>query len=517
MLINLRSCHARHAAQLSRNFSGNLKTPRDVRHLKASLGQLLYSASNARRDIQIVNSTHGGHNASMTSTRTSSSNSSGKGIDSVKTQVSIGSDDAEPVEPTGKKPPNFIVSKLGHYAGLSKARLSSLVVLTTGAGYAIGPAAFDYGTVTAACVGTALCAASAGTFNQIFEIDQDSKMNRTKKRPLPSGAVSTTEATMFGLTTGAAGTGLLLTLSNPAVAALGLGNIALYAGAYTYSKRISELNTWLGSLVGAIPPLMGWLAAGGSMAAPEPYALGSLLFLWQFPHFFSLSWMHREDYARGGFRMVATADPHGERSAHLIWKYSLYLTALPVVVATYELTSWMFAVEATVVNSYLLYLAHKFKKDRSNANARRIFLCSLWYLPLVLGALALHQRNKHEKLLYEEDLSLAKTHDELRERGRELCPHEVILGANHTSNNHTNYTKEGIKKPIQSQELSWIMQKVIQYAPPFCVKLLVTDAVNEGVAAGSTVSAAVGESFANAQQVAVTTTKGPTDVSRTSN
>jgi len=146
-------------------------------------------------------------------------------------------------------------------------------------------------------------------------------MSRTKKRPLPAGEVSISAASVFGMTTGAAGTGMLLACTNPTVAALGLGNIALYAGAYTYSKRITELNTWLGSVVGAIPPLMGWIAADGLMTAPEPYALGGLLFLWQFPHFFALSWLHREDYARGGFKMIATNDPTGERSAQLIWRY----------------------------------------------------------------------------------------------------------------------------------------------------------------------------------------------------
>eukprot|EP00607_Mallomonas_marina_P009639 CAMPEP_0182421742 /NCGR_PEP_ID=MMETSP1167-20130531/7208_1 /TAXON_ID=2988 /ORGANISM="Mallomonas Sp, Strain CCMP3275" /LENGTH=174 /DNA_ID=CAMNT_0024599157 /DNA_START=407 /DNA_END=928 /DNA_ORIENTATION=+ len=174
--------------------------------------------------------------------------------------------------------------------------------------------------MTAACIGTALCAASANTFNQVIETENDKKMNRTRMRPLPSNRVSKYEALTVAIAAGGMGTGILLVGTNPVVAALGAGNIFLYAGPYTVSKQLSELNTWIGSLVGAIPPVMGWAAAtGGSLMSAEPVALALLLYLWQFPHFFALSWLHREDYARGGFQMVAVNDPTGERSASLIW------------------------------------------------------------------------------------------------------------------------------------------------------------------------------------------------------
>jgi len=192
-------------------------------------------------------------------------------------------------------------SKLALYADLTKARLSSLVVVTSGAGFLAGGAPVDVAVMAATCVGTGLCAASAGAFNQILETSRDAAMNRTKQRPLPSGLVTPTEATAVGVAAGAAGTALLYTMANPTVAALGALNIALYAGPYTLSKRHTEWNTWIGSVVGAVPPVMGYAAAsGGVVFAAEPAALASLLFLWQFPHFFALSWMHREDYARGG-------------------------------------------------------------------------------------------------------------------------------------------------------------------------------------------------------------------------
>jgi protoheme IX farnesyltransferase len=285
------------------------------------------------------------------------------------------------------------------YAELSKYRLSALVVVTSGAGFLCAGAPIDLTAMAAVTSGTALCAASAGTFNQVIEKRHDIKMLRTRLRPLPSGRISSAEATAWGVSSGLAGTALLYTATNPVVAALGAANIFIYAVPYTLSKQHTEWNTWIGSLVGALPPLMGYAAAtGGDITGPTPIALASLLFLWQFPHFFALSWLHREDYARGGFQMVAVNDPIGARSAGFIWEYSLYLSALPIITCATGLTSWMFAVEGTIANLYLLSLAHAFKQEQSNAKARAVFLCSLWYLPLLLGGYIFHSKVWNESL-----------------------------------------------------------------------------------------------------------------------
>lgn len=298
---------------------------------------------------------------------------------------------------------SWLSQKIADYAALSKFRLSSLVVLTTGAGFICAGSPIDWMTMLMACSGTALCAASAGTFNQVIEVDRDKLMKRTRTRPLPSGRVSILEANVFGLSTGSLGTSMLFLGANPTVAALGAANILLYAGPYTLSKPHSEINTWIGSLVGAIPPVMGWAAAtGGAVLAAEPMALAGILFLWQFPHFFSLSWLHREDYSRGSFQMVAVNDPQGNRSADLILEYSLYLSALPIATSAAGMTSCMFAVEGTMVNLYLLYLARKFQQEQTNANARKIFLCSLWYLPVLLATFVFHSRTWNT--IDEEDL-----------------------------------------------------------------------------------------------------------------
>lgn len=293
----------------------------------------------------------------------------------------------------------FYKQKLIDYASLSKLRLSSLVVLTTSAGFVVAGSPIDYPLLINACVGTGLCAASAATFNQVIEVDRDKAMKRTKNRPLPAGRVGINEASIWGITTGVLGTSMLYVTTNPVVTFLGLSNIFLYAGPYTYSKQYSEINTWLGSIVGAIPPIMGFAAAtGGVICTPEPLALGSLLFLWQFPHFFALSWLHREDYCRGDFQMVAVNDETGKRSAELIMEYSVYLSMIPLASSFVGLTSSMFAVEGTLINCYLLYLAQRFRKDQSKANARKIFLCSLWYLPLLLLAFVFHSRNWQKKI-----------------------------------------------------------------------------------------------------------------------
>lgn len=339
-----------------------------------------------------------------------------------------------------KKEVSWIKKKIGIYGELSKFRLSSLVVLTTGAGFLCAGAPIEWGTMASACIGTALCAASAGTFNQIFEVDRDFNMKRTKNRPLPSGRVSRKEAITWGLSSGAVGTGLLLANTNPVVAVLGVSNIILYAGPYTFSKQKSEINTWIGSIVGAIPPIMGWAAAtGGNIIAAEPATLASILFLWQFPHFFSLSWLHREDYARGNFQMVAVNDPAGTRSANLIMEYSLYLSTIPILSSATGLTTWMFAVEGTAVNLYLISLARKFQNEKTNANARKVFLCSLWYLPVLLAAYVFHSRMWVEDEVDSTD-KVTEAVTGAKEVLKGYCVHEIIAypKANNTNTEDSN-------------------------------------------------------------------------------
>ncbi|KAL9188292.1 hypothetical protein ACHAXT_006670 [Thalassiosira profunda] len=345
--------------------------------------------------------------------------------------------DARDVSTPQPRTPN-----LSHLAELSKARLSALVVSTTAFGFlSVGPTALaltSLPTFAAASVGTALCASSAATFNQVLEVERDRQMKRTGNRPLVTGAVSREAAVGLGCLTGASG-GLMLGLgTDPVTTMLGVGNIGLYAGLYTYLKPRSEINTWVGAVVGAIPPVMGWTAAGGSITDPEAMLLGSTLFLWQFPHFFALNWMYRADYKRGGFAMVAVNDPNGDRTASIMKRYGLYLASLPFISTALEVTSPMFAIDGGILlNGYALYVASKFDKERSNANARKVFLTSLWYLPCAMMLFLLHSRRWHEEATEEDELtlkdedsslliSMKKGMNKIQSKGRDLCIHEAL-------------------------------------------------------------------------------------------
>lgn len=190
------------------------------------------------------------------------------------------------------------------YSQLSKHRLSALVMITTSAGYLAAGGPVEVLPLASACVGTMLASCSANTFNQVIEASNDARMKRTRSRPLPSGRMTRSDALGWGSVSGASGIGVLALGTNSLTAALGAANLLLYVGPYTLSKTRSELNTWIGSVVGAVPPVMGWAAATGGELTAEPVLLGAYLFIWQFPHFFSLAWLHRDDYARGGFKMV---------------------------------------------------------------------------------------------------------------------------------------------------------------------------------------------------------------------
>eukprot|EP00611_Tribonema_gayanum_P016588 TRINITY_DN2896_c0_g1_i1.p1 TRINITY_DN2896_c0_g1~~TRINITY_DN2896_c0_g1_i1.p1 ORF type:complete len:442 (-),score=89.16 TRINITY_DN2896_c0_g1_i1:639-1964(-) len=324
------------------------------------------------------------------------------------------------------------------YMELSKFRLSSLVVFTTSAGYLAAGGPFEAIPFASACLGTMLASCSAGTFNQIIESDRDARMMRTQMRPIPSGRVSRSQGIAFGAITGAASAGVLLAGTNPLTAALGIGNLFLYAVPYTLSKTRTEANTWIGSVVGAVPPLMGWAAATGNLNALDPVLLGSALFLWQFPHFFALSWMYRQDYARGGFKMVPCADPTGSRTAELIMRYSMYLAPLPVLAAATDVTSWMFAVEGSAINAVLLYRAHAFYRERSNANAKDVFRVSLWYLPAVLALFVYHSKRWHqhqeqmETLPAEEESWLFSKLRLIQAHLKAACVHEMLAKDDHS-------------------------------------------------------------------------------------
>lgn len=304
------------------------------------------------------------------------------------------------------------------YAQLSKSRLSVLVVLTAMSGVALSPLPASVPVLLSTAFGTALCSASANTFNQIQEVPLDAQMTRTRNRPLVRRVITPIHATAFGLATGIAGPVLLYTMVNPTTALLGALNIVLYAGAYTALKRTSILNTWVGGIVGAIPPVMGWTACGGHIlpfvdhpihlflptsvsSLPldsslldnplAPLALFMLLFSWQFPHFNSLSHFVRDAYAQAGYHMLSVISP--SKNALVSLRHSLLFFPLcSILIPISGLTTWTFALTSIAPNAVLAHAAWQFWKSRSEKHARTLFHHSLWWLPVVLGLMMFHKQ-----------------------------------------------------------------------------------------------------------------------------
>lgn len=313
---------------------------------------------------------------------------------------------------------------------LSKSRLSGLVVVTTACGHVMSPGTIDVPAIAAACTGTFLLSASANSFNQIIEIPYDSIMARTRQRPLPSERISPAHATAWASASGIGGLATLAICTNPLTTALGGSTLALYTLVYTPMKRTSPFNTWVGAVVGALPPVMGWTAAGGSLVTPETAVLFGSLFLWQMPHFFALAWLYRKDYELGGYRMLPLTDPEGDRTSWLCLEYSVYLCLLPPACWAAGLTSCMFPLESIGFNGALLLAAWRFRaqEQRGQAHARRLFLTSLVYLPIFFACLLLHQKRAPAEPLeagvIAEDDANRDAINRMRSRGRELCLHE---------------------------------------------------------------------------------------------
>ncbi|KAG5892246.1 hypothetical protein JTB14_014616 [Gonioctena quinquepunctata] len=268
-----------------------------------------------------------------------------------------------------------------HYLKLSKIRLTTMVVVTSMAGYAVAPAPFDWTTFVLCSVGTGLLSGAANSINQFHEVPFDSQMSRTKNRVLVCGRLTPLHSMIFATLTSASGLAILYYGVNGLTATLGLVNLVLYTSIYTPMKRSSILNTWVGSLVGAIPPLMGWAACADSLGYGA-WLMAALLYSWQFPHFNALSWNLRPDYSRAGYRMMAVTDPALCRRVAL--RHTVALQAMSMAAPLLETTNWWFLLEVTPLNLYFIYLAHQFYKDSSSATSRKLFRFSLIHLPLLM-------------------------------------------------------------------------------------------------------------------------------------
>jgi protoheme IX farnesyltransferase len=282
------------------------------------------------------------------------------------------------------------VMRAGIYLELSKARLCALVVATAAVGYLLGAggAPAHWARFAAAMLGIALAAFAANAMNQVIEAPYDALMRRTRGRPLPSGRLGAGEGVAWSLACAAAGLVLLAVYGTALAAALAGLNIALYLLAYTPLKRVSPLNTLVGAVVGAIPPLIGWAAAGGVLG-PGAWVLAATLFIWQMPHFLTLAFLARSDYARGGFAMLPSIDPAGRITARIVLVHSLALLPVTLGLALAQHTGWVYAGGAVGLGLWLVGLTVPLLRRCNEDNCRRLFLASIAYLPALLALLGL--------------------------------------------------------------------------------------------------------------------------------
>ncbi|XP_045601778.1 protoheme IX farnesyltransferase, mitochondrial isoform X1 [Procambarus clarkii] len=302
---------------------------------------------------------------------------------------------ALPAEALDWKPQQLDLKKLGsYYAGLSKSRLTGLVVVTAVAGYAMAPAPLNLATLILCSLGTGLTSSAANSVNQFFEVPFDSQMDRTKNRVLVRGLVTPLHAICFAVVCSTAGIGLLYFGANGVAASLGALNLVLYTCVYTPMKRVSSLNTWVGAVVGAIPPLIGWASCTGGLEAGG-WIMASILFAWQFPHFNALSWNLRPDYSRAGYRMMSVTNPALCRRVAL--QYSVAMIGICTLAPVIDVTTWTFAVDSFPLNGYLTYLAWRFYKDADSKSSRKLFLFTLLHLPAVMMLMIISKKHYSKK------------------------------------------------------------------------------------------------------------------------
>lgn len=281
-------------------------------------------------------------------------------------------------------------ARLKQYLKLSKAKLTTFVTSTAITGSFVSCECFEdsLSKIVLAAAGTFLCSSSAAALNQLLETPYDSQMRRTAVRPLVIGQVSPLETTIFALTTGLTGTVLLFTQVNVLTAALGAANLLIYSFIYTPMKRSNVANTWVGSIVGAIPPLMGSTAVLGYISFNSAF-LALILFSWQFPHFNALSWNLRHEYARAGYRMMSVVNP--ELCKRVALRHSILLLLYTCLVPIYGSTSSLFAILSLPLNIQFIRLSWQFYKDSNSASSRKLFRFSLVYLPGILALLVFTQ------------------------------------------------------------------------------------------------------------------------------
>jgi heme o synthase len=275
-------------------------------------------------------------------------------------------------------------ARLADYLELTKPRITFLVLVTTAVGYLMGAADVDFWQLAIVLAGTGLVSAGACALNQVWERESDGRMRRTEARPLPAGRMGLAEAVWFSSGISVAGL-LILSLGVHLLAgAVAASTLAMYIFLYTPAKKRTSLATVIGAVPGALPPVIGWAAARGAMGSGA-WVLFSIMFFWQLPHFLAISWIYREDYARAGFPLLAVEDPNGHSTGRQMVLYSLALLPVALAPTVLRLTGLVYFGGALALSLGFLAASVGFAFERSVRAARRVFLLSIVYLPVLLA------------------------------------------------------------------------------------------------------------------------------------
>lgn len=281
------------------------------------------------------------------------------------------------------------VSMSSDFWSLTKPRLNLLVLITTLGGlYLAAPEGVPLQVVFHALFGTALVAGGAAALNQVWERDVDALMRRTRSRPLPAGRLGVSESRWFGITLSTIGIVELAWQVNLLSAGVAALTLVSYVLVYTPLKVRSSLSTLVGAIPGALPPVIGWAAATNTITLPALVLFG-IVFFWQMPHFLAIAWLYRDDYARAGIPLLPVIEADGRRTGQQALIYAAGLWPVSLMPMLVGLAGLPYSIVATALGLGFITLSALFARERSTQTARRLFLYSIVYLPVLWGALCL--------------------------------------------------------------------------------------------------------------------------------
>jgi protoheme IX farnesyltransferase len=302
-------------------------------------------------------------------------------------------------------PQNGFAVAMRDYSELVKARVTTLVVITAACGFFLGARKGGFPSLSwqmlAAVIGVGLVSGGTAALNEVMERDVDARMQRTARRPLPSRRMSMAHGTAVGLLLTLGGSAYLGLTTNWLTGALALLTATVYLALYTPLKQISPVCTTIGAFPGAMPGVLGWTAARGRLDI-EALVLFAIVFFWQFPHFFAIAWMYRDDYARGGVRMMPVVENDGRRTSHRILFYSIALIPVSLLPFFVGMSGIAYAASAVILGLALLYFGFRLTQSRfqpspgvSKRLARQLLQASVIYLPILFAIMMIDTASRH--------------------------------------------------------------------------------------------------------------------------